>query len=154
MQSKYSDPNLWIGFNPKACPKCKITKQATGFYLQRNRFGDRGLHLSYACIQCTRAGYRARRKVNGVEMKLSSMRYRIPGITSSIYNQMLIDQCGRCAICGNNFTDRKSGMHIDHCHKTGAIRSILCGGCNIGIGMFGESKETLRLAIEYIERFE
>jgi hypothetical protein len=55
-----------------------------------------------------------------------------------------------CECCGN--PPRKNGMHLDHCHLTGEFRGWLCGPCNQGIGLFGDSEDTLSLAINYLKR--
>lgn len=44
--------------------------------------------------------------------------------------------------------------HIDHCHRTGRVRGILCAGCNSGIGKLGDSVAGLRRALAYLEAFE
>lgn len=46
----------------------------------------------------------------------------------------------------------KSKRCIDHCHKTGKVRGILCDGCNVGLGSFGDNPKTLKLAIAYLEK--
>ena len=51
-----------------------------------------------------------------------------------------------CAICGN--LDR---LHIDHCHKTGNVRGLLCSNCNIGIGNMQDNIDILKVAIEYLK---
>lgn len=53
-----------------------------------------------------------------------------------------------CAICGGE------SEHLDHDHKTGAIRAGLCSKCNVSIGLMGEDASRLREAANYIERFE
>lgn len=52
-----------------------------------------------------------------------------------------------CAICGGT-----ANLVIDHCHRTGVIRGVLCSSCNAGLGMFGDSTERLVAAIEYLTR--
>lgn len=52
-----------------------------------------------------------------------------------------------CEIC-NRKTKR---MAIDHCHKTGQYRGILCMRCNMSIGHFEDSPELLKLAAKYLE---
>jgi hypothetical protein len=47
-----------------------------------------------------------------------------------------------------------NGLHVDHDHKTGLIRGLLCTQCNPGIGYFQDSIERLQLAIKYLEKFK
>lgn len=54
-----------------------------------------------------------------------------------------------CAICSKPSRTR---LHIDHNHKTGKYRGLLCSPCNIGLGHFKDSPSLLRKAIEYLKR--
>ncbi len=45
-------------------------------------------------------------------------------------------------------------MHIDHDHKTGAVRGILCHGCNLAFGHAKESPEILRALADYAEKHQ
>jgi len=58
-------------------------------------------------------------------------------------------QCNRCPICQDYLKD---GSHVDHCHKTGRIRGILCPRCNTGLGKFHDSPAILWAAIHYLDR--
>lgn len=74
------------------------------------------------------------------------------GITLSDYESMLSAQNHRCAIC-----DRLSPygrLHVDHNHKTGESRGLLCFDCNSGLGKFGDDVGVLRDAIKYLELYE
>lgn len=58
------------------------------------------------------------------------------GISEAEYEKQLAKQRGKCAICGKEFdfkNKNKDTIHIDHCHTTGQLRGLLCGGCNKGI---------------------
>lgn len=63
---------------------------------------------------------------------------------------------GSCSICFKplslSFSEDIETAHIDHCHKTGSIRGILCRSCNRGIGYLNDSPERLRKAADYLER--
>lgn len=73
------------------------------------------------------------------------------GITSEQYDEMLKKQKGLCRICGGvNKSGRR--LHIDHDHSTGAIRDLLCFGCNGGLGGFKDNQELLFKAIQYLNR--
>lgn len=50
-----------------------------------------------------------------------------------------------CSICG-----KRRKLHVDHCHRTGDIRGLLCRNCNIGLGHFYDSRQLLRQAISYL----
>jgi len=73
------------------------------------------------------------------------------GITIAIYNRMLEEQRGVCAIC---FKKCKSGrsLSVDHCHKTGKVRALLCGNCNQGLGSFCDDIKNIERALEYLKK--
>jgi hypothetical protein len=77
---------------------------------------------------------------------------RVFGISTSDYNRMLKEQRGGCAICGRRTPGGKGKhFHVDHCHRTKAVRGLLCHGCNTGIGALGDDPARLRKAADYIE---
>jgi hypothetical protein len=61
-------------------------------------------------------------------------------LTRFEFDNILKSQSGLCAICNEKLTK----PHIDHDHKTGKVRGLLCGNCNRAIGML---KDDYRLAI-------
>lgn len=63
---------------------------------------------------------------------------------------MLAAQGQVCACCGGKSSGSKKGWHVDHCHKTGAIRSVLCANCNIALGQVGDSISHLEKLITYL----
>lgn len=77
------------------------------------------------------------------------------GLTREEYDRMLLEQNGKCSICDVELALAGSKnclekAHIDHCHRTGKIRSILCCGCNSGLGFFKDNTDTLKKAIQYL----
>lgn len=79
------------------------------------------------------------------------------GITLKQAKELLTRQGECCAICKTHLCydtgiKGKDTPSIDHDHKTGKIRGIVCMGCNIGLGMFKDSIESLRAAINYLEK--
>lgn len=58
------------------------------------------------------------------------------------------DRIGPCKIC-----HKVSTLIIDHDHKTGQIRSLICNKCNGGLGSFEDNVEWLNRAAEYIKYF-
>lgn len=80
------------------------------------------------------------------------------GMTEDDYIQMLLQQKGLCAICGQPeiAIDKRTGLarqlSVDHCHTTGKVRGLLCNHCNHGIGKFKDSQVLLQKAIDYLNR--
>lgn len=63
---------------------------------------------------------------------------------------MLIAQDHKCKICGESLKKGK-GRHVDHDHKTGKVRGILCHTCNTGLGSFKDDQKLLESAIQYLK---
>lgn len=80
------------------------------------------------------------------------------GITLEQYKQVLFDQGGVCAICGksesmmNPATGKINRLSVDHCHKTGKVRGLLCSAHNTMIARAGDSIEILESAIAYLRK--
>lgn len=67
--------------------------------------------------------------------------------------QMIEDQNNQCAICLKEFdSEDRHAINIDHCHKTGRVRGILCQTCNRGLGQFKDNVDILNSAIKYLEK--
>lgn len=74
-------------------------------------------------------------------------------LTVTQYWAMIEAQGDVCLICGRGWRGwNGKGPHIDHDHKTGRVRGLLCGECNTGIGRFGDDPALLRRAANYLER--
>jgi len=90
-------------------------------------------------------------KKNPTKYRNQFLKYRY-GITLDEYNQMLISQNGVCQIC-NKSCPSGYALSVDHCHRTGKVRGLLCVECNTGIGKLKDSVELLSKAIEYIKKY-
>lgn len=73
------------------------------------------------------------------------------GITIEEYDTMLYNQEGVCAICGTEECRVKPSFSVDHDHRTGEIRGLLCNDCNTALGGFKDDARLLRKAIKYLE---
>lgn len=71
------------------------------------------------------------------------------GITVDEYNVMLKAQGGVCKICRNE-CDKRDVLSVDHCHKTGKVRGLLCHKCNAGLGAFGDNPNLVAAAAFYL----
>ena len=92
------------------------------------------------------------------EARLAAMRaYSLKrqfGLTVEQYEAMVAAQDGKCAMC-KKAPKSKAGRHaktaalaVDHCHKTGKVRKLLCASCNLSLGWFERYRETVN---EYLD---
>jgi len=131
----------------KHCSVCHIVKPVTEFYPRRTRKTG---HQS-ECRECCRIR-RAKwwksdlGKHSSANSKLKS-RF---GITTTEYQTLLERQDFRCLICGDTESYQGHKLAVDHSHKTGKIRGLLCKGCNMGLGNFKDSEILLNNAIVYL----
>lgn len=70
-------------------------------------------------------------------------------LTLEQMNMMWINQLFGCAICETPFETPFDG-YVDHDHKTGAVRGLLCNNCNTGIGMLKDDPRLLARGIAYL----
>jgi hypothetical protein len=74
------------------------------------------------------------------------------GLTPENFELLLNRQGGVCAICGTPPSQKKR-LAVDHNHKTGAVRGLLCDSCNHAIGEMKDSPSLLRRAAKYLDGF-
>jgi hypothetical protein len=72
-------------------------------------------------------------------------------ITVEQYLKMEESQRGLCAICLQPPSGKRNQLFIDHDHKTGFVRGLLCNLCNSGIGKLGDTVDRLQRAIDYLK---
>lgn len=70
------------------------------------------------------------------------------GVTKEQFDNMVNNQSGKCAICSIELLTKP---HLDHDHKNGKNRGVLCFHCNAGLGQFKDNAEFLLKAIEYLK---
>ena len=126
----------------KTCVECGTVYPATAKYFHRQRRNKDGLRGR--CRQC--------RKKYAKENYLVHKDYllrNIYGLTLVEFDKMFEDQGGSCKICGgvNKNGDRLS---VDHDHKTGKIRGLLCARCNSLLGLACDDTSILLEAIRYL----
>jgi len=75
------------------------------------------------------------------------------GLTKSQYDAMAESQHGVCAVCSKpDITGRR--LAVDHCHKTGKLRGLLCYACNTALGRFNDDVSLLSKAIKYLQHYD
>lgn len=147
------------GFKQKTCTKCHTSKPYTAF--RQRKLKTMTSYRSH-CRECERKEhrdwysrnkeytklYQESRKTSTEDRRLN----RIYGISLKDLNLMVKDQDNKCKICGDSFLN--SRMCVDHCHKTGKIRGILCNKCNSGIGLLKDSRDVVKNAYNYLEEVQ
>ncbi len=121
---------------PKLCP------EGHGFMHQRKHSGQtKG--WAWTCRECAR---------------LDQQRLRFAreyGITVDEYDRMWSQQAGLCAICKKPEAQQRKGklksLAVDHSHKTGKVRSLLCASCNVAIGYLKDDPTLARKVASYLE---
>lgn len=142
----------------KVCTKCGTVKPITEFWITDKERGYR----RGPCKECDKehqrrqyadnAEFRRKAKENSARwqkanprgyesQRRSSLKY-IYGLTVQQWDAMLEAQGGKCALCGSEdhgrraFDGRFKRFMVDHCHKTGRVRGLLCHTCNVRVGAY------------------
>lgn len=101
---------------------------------------------------CSRECYNLYRRENSTDLKERNILYQKKtkyGLTEEKYKELFIEQDNKCSICGTSFEDTKA--FVDHDHKTGKVRGLLCTQCNTLLGMAKDDTEILDAAIQYLK---
>ena len=93
---------------------------------------------------------RKSREKNRLMLELSRLRKKY-GINHWELVEMLRKCERRCEICRSDLLI-KNVMVVDHCHKTGRVRGLLCRKCNSGIGLLRDDLALVKSAVEYLSR--
>lgn len=162
LYQKQRTPPARVTPDSKTCLRCKEEKPSSEFYKDlRCKDG-----LQPLCKVCNGAAANASHDRNREEInrrarlrdashperkkaKNKLRRWSRYKITETDYLRMVERQGGVCAICGEPPTSGKT-LCIDHDHKTGRLRKLLCDPCNMALGLFTDSIFKLNSAINYL----
>lgn len=137
--------NVYSG--TRICRKCNKRQDMSEFYWgKKDRFRIR------ICKTCAGDRQRERKLANRDIYRHQGFTRNLRvkyGITLEQYNNLLAQQKSLCAICSKVLT--RQNTHVDHDHKTGSVRGLLCFECNTAIGKFHDSIDRMRRAIAYLE---
>lgn len=99
--------------------------------------------------------YRQHREQHGLSYRESDLKRKF-GIGLLEYGHLLVKQNGKCAICesanGGTRNGEDKALAVDHDHKTGKVRGLLCEACNTGIGKLKDDPKILRKAADYLDK--
>jgi hypothetical protein len=143
----------------RACTKCGEAKPATDFFPKSAqckpcRYEVMRAYRKANWARCyeTRKKYRSENRQRMAELTRKSALKQRYGLTPDEYAAMLAMQCGLCAICGGSPTPGRR-LCVDHCHKSGKPRALLCDRCNAGLGAFRDRPDLLVKAAEFIRAY-
>lgn len=153
--SESDGPSTAISGESKKCNTCGIVKPLFE-YNKRSKSIDGYQHK---CRKCSSEAWQKWKSNNPEYQKdyylenkeyFKRIRYQNKfGLSEADIQEMLEDQNYTCAVCPRDL--EKSRWVIDHDHKYGHARGILCYGCNNGLGAFDDSIEMLEAAIWYLK---
>jgi hypothetical protein len=148
----------------KKCSRCLLYHYKSNFYIKNGRYDS----LCKGCRKLTSKEWRQKnrtkhradsrqynrehkeeRKAYLKQWRKENKGYQVRnrlGLSKQEHQQLLKDCKHKCCICGS-----KRNLCVDHNHKTGQVRGILCQNCNRGVGLIGESIRTLKRAIIYLQ---
>ncbi len=131
----------------KVCSRCGIDKP----FSEYPKRADRPIGVRPACRECQRKIDTQYRTTEKGKRKTRKQLWKQAGIniTYEEYTKKYETVGGRCEICG----DLKDNLCVDHDHRTGIIRGLLCTPCNLAIENLKESPEIMNNAITYIKKY-
>lgn len=135
----------------KYCKKCDSIKEDSEFYVCKTRKDGMQIY----CKDCISKEVKDNYKKNKTRLIKKQRKYNILnryGITEIDYDKMFIQQKGRCAICCSDKSKRTNSKHlcIDHSHKTGKIRGLLCHDCNVILAKLNDDVDMCKKIISYL----
>lgn len=134
------------------CCKCEDVLDDTLFERYTNHKGKTKRRL--VCNDCHINNIHPRNRTEElykpVNRNRKSFNYIEYKIKPEDYNRIYDNQKGRCKICDIPQSELKRSLSIDHCHKTGRVRGLLCQDCNLMLGLAKDRIEILRKSIVYL----
>jgi len=130
----------------RKCNKCNEVLPVTEFHIQAGK-NPNHYRFNSPCKFCANF----HRNKNYHKAYLRKIKY---DLSQEDYDLKLKEQNYSCAICDIHKDDYSKEFSVDHCHKTGKVRSLLCTQCNSGIGFFRENITLMKKAIQYIKKHQ
>jgi hypothetical protein len=128
---------------------CGVEKNILEFYMRDKKTGRR----HSACKECDKARVKARHQANPERTRNNDLK-RNYGITLQEHQEMYKNQNGVCAICKGEGDGKWKKLCVDHDHKTGKVRQLLCRNCNMVLGQVGDNANLLEEMIKYLQKHQ
>lgn len=137
----------------------ELIKSQTERYLKnKDKYNERKRQYYRENAERIREERKLYRKTNGDKCRLYLIKNkdrirnnrlkREYGITLEQYKKMLKDQNECCALCKN-----KRPLRVDHDHRTGKVRGLLCDKCNLSLGLLEENEVAIENIKTYLTKY-
>jgi hypothetical protein len=144
----------------KVCSCCGKLKKITNFYKHSKN------KLRNDCKECAAVKNKKYAAENKDVLKVKNKEWALNnklkikntkllkkfGITLEEKEKIFKNQNNSCAICLATENIRSRDWDVDHCHKTGRVRGILCSNCNRALGLFGDDVNVIANAASYLNK--
>ncbi len=132
-KSRYNEAGL------RRCPTCDTFLDTSAFHVSKRQKDG----LAWQCKSCQK------------DRRQKYHYKKTYGISLEERNQLINIQGNKCGCCGNEFDNSFRGKPVvDHCHKSGKIREILCDRCNVALGVLGDDPELALKCMEYLQKHQ
>ena len=136
----------------KVCSGCKQELTLDRFYPNvKARFGVASRCKPCANISAQKWKDANKEKAREIDRRAKRKSHRKTkyGISPEMFADMLLKSGSACTICRRSFLTT-SDAHIDHDHRTGKIRNLLCAPCNMALGLLKDDPLMLIRAAQYL----
>jgi hypothetical protein len=132
-------PHDHPGRKTRACKCCGEIKSPEGFPVHKHKTAYGGYQAFHKCITCEK------------DRKLRSHLKHTYNLELEDYYQMVVEQDNKCYLCGEEPSDVYGRLVVDHCHKTGKVRKLLCRMCNIHLSKIEACPEYFSRVQDYLK---
>ena len=145
--------------------RCKRCGREKGVHIvKKGKFSGRKIKTCFVCRKINDRRYREKNRTSVRDSQRAYYHKNIDRVRKINYKRHLKNKYGiteqelidlmeksnyGCFICGKKHDDKQK-LNIDHCHKTGKIRGLLCWDCNIGISKFKDNSTLMERAASYV----
>ena len=142
----------------KQCNKCNSILPIESFRTRKN-----GNNLNYVLTTCKKCETKINN--NNPNQKIACLKYRskdlskykkkmkrierVYNISTNEYETLLNKYNGLCHTC-----KKAKATDLDHCHKTGKVRGLLCNKCNMSLGLLKDDIDVLKNLIKYLTKYK
>lgn len=134
----------------KTCTKCNQTFDLINFS-NAKRYKDGKLSWCKKCVISSVKQWKLSNKEKQATYDRNWKLLNKYNISQDDFTKMLETQDGKCRICNTSPSGHHNKLHVDHCHKTGKVRGLLCYNCNTLLGASRDSVSILENSIKYLK---